>query len=345
MLVAACGSGDDESADTTLAFVESTTTTTVATTTTTTEPTTTTTAAPAYTDPLTGVARVDEPAARSAIAVKFDNHPNARPHQVGLPSADIVFDLRAEGVTRFMAVFHSEVPGEVGPVRSSRTSDFDLLRGLDYPLYASSGGNAYVMGEVGSLPVFPVTNHTRLEYYRGGGGSAPHNLYVDPEVLYGVVGDAAVEAGAPQPWFTYRTADAALATNARPVAAVEVDFTNSPTVDFVWDAELGAWLRSQDNVAHVDAATGTQIAPENVVIMITTYGTSAADAASPEVRSTGTGELIVLTDGQWIDGTWERATAEAKPLLLSSTGEPISLTPGQTWVLYPEIGQVSEFTP
>ncbi|MEM9132015.1 MAG: DUF3048 domain-containing protein [Actinomycetota bacterium] len=313
-------------------------------TTTTTAPTTTTTAPPAFTDPLTGMPRFDEPASRAAIAVKFDNHPNARPHQVGLPSADLVFDLRAEGVTRFMAVFHSEVPGEVGPVRSSRTSDFDLLRGLDSPLYASSGGNAYVMGEVGALPVFPVTNQTRREYYRGEGASAPHNLYVDPEVLYGVVGDAAVEVGAPQPWFDYRPTDAVLPTGARPVDAIEIDFTNSPTVDFAWDAELGVWLRSQDGVAHIDAATGVQIGPENVVIMITTYGTSAADASSPEVRSTGSGELIVLSEGHRIDGTWERTSAEAKPVLLSSTGEPIALTPGQTWVLYPESGQVTEPT-
>ncbi|MEL7157999.1 MAG: DUF3048 domain-containing protein [Actinomycetota bacterium] len=345
-MTAACGSGSDDSAPTdstlasSLAFSE-TTTTTAPTTTTTTAPTTTTTTRPQFHDPLTGLGRADASPERSALAVKIDNHPSARP-QAGLSSADIVFDLRAEGVTRFMAVFHSEVPAEVGPVRSSRTSDFDLLRGLDNPLYASSGGNAYVMGQVPSLPIFAVTNHTRREYYRDGSRPAPHNLFVDPETLYGVVGDRATATGAPEPWFVYRAdAEEPLPVGARPVEGVRVDFTNSPTVDFAWDETAGGWLRSQDGAPHLDAS-GQRLAPENVVIMVTSYGVSAADPASPEVRSVGTGDLIVLTDGHRIDGTWERTTAESKPLLLSSDGEPIALTPGRTWVLFPEAGQVTE---
>lgn len=344
LLAAACGSGSDDSApadttlDSDLAFSETSTTT--APTTTTTAPTTTTTTGPRFHDPLTGVGRDDAPLERAALAVKIDNHPSARP-QAGLASADIVFDLRAEGVTRFMAVFHSEVPDAVGPVRSSRTSDFDLLRGLDNPLYASSGGNAHVMGQVPGLPVFAVTNHTRREYYRDRSRPAPHNLFIDPEVLYGIVGDAAVEVGAPEPWFSYRELEETLPAEARPVDAVRVDFTNSPTVDFAWDETVGGWLRSQDGAAHNDA-NGDRLAPENVVIMVTSYGVSAADSSSPEVRSVGSGELVVLTDGHRIDGTWERTTAEAKPILLSSGGQPITLTPGRTWVLFPESGQITE---
>ncbi|MEM8925111.1 MAG: DUF3048 domain-containing protein [Actinomycetota bacterium] len=348
LLAVACGSGDDESSEepelgSELAFDggdDTTTTTAPSTTTTTTEPTTTT--VPEVIAPLTGlgVAVTDAQLGRTALAVKIDNHPNARP-QVGLSSADIVFDLRAEGVTRFMAVFHSDVPAEVGPVRSSRTSDFDLLRGLDRPLYASSGGNAYVMGQVPNLPIFPVTNHTRREYFRQGGRPAPHNLFIEPSTLYEIVGDDAVSEGDPAPWFEYRAEGEELLAGAVPWEAMSVDFTNSPTVGFTWDAERAGWLRTQDGAPHLDAATEEQLAPENVVIMVTTYGVSAADPNSPEVRSTGSGELVVLTDGHRIDGTWERADASSPPVLLSAAGEPIALTPGRTWVLYPESGQIS----
>ena len=116
--------------------------------------------------PFTGLPADAETLARSALVVKVDNHPRARP-QTGLDQADIVFDLRAEGVTRFAAVFHSQVPDPVGPVRSSRTSDFDLLRGLDNPLYASSGANDYVASGLRSLPIVELTNRTRGEYFPG----------------------------------------------------------------------------------------------------------------------------------------------------------------------------------
>ena len=274
-----------------------------------------------------------------ALAVKIDNHVDARPHQVGLDQADLVFDLRAEGVTRFMAVFHSQVPETVGPVRSSRTSDFDLLRGLDNPLYASSGGNATVMSGVANLPVYAVTNHTRGEYYRGA-GTAPHNLYVDPADLFALVSSDQ----APSPWFSYRQAGRPLPSSAIEAPdVVSVDFTNTPTVRFSWDDDRDGWLRSQDGSPHL-AADGEQLAPENVVIMVTTYGVSAADASSPEVRSTGSGSALVLTDGHIIEATWERSSATDKPLVLDEDGSEVILSPGQTWILYPEAGQVEAGT-
>jgi hypothetical protein len=270
-----------------------------------------------------------------ALAVKIDNHVDARRYQTALDQADLVFDLRAEGVTRFMAVFHSQIPDTVGPVRSSRTSDFDLLRGLDNPLYASSGGNANVMGGVGSLPVQAVTNHTRGEYYRGP-GTAPHNLYVDPPDLFAL----ARSDEAPSPWFDYRGADQALPSSAVEASErVTVDFTDTPTVGLEWSDERAGWLRTQDGSPHV-TADGEQLAPENVVIMITTYGVSSADASSPEVRSTGTGPALVLTDGHLIEATWHRSSPTDKPTLLDEDGDDVLLTPGQTWVLYPEAGQV-----
>lgn len=286
--------------------------------------------------PYTGLPADPDVLGRSALVVKVDNHPRARP-QTGLDQADIVFDLRAEGVTRFAAVFHSQIPDPVGPVRSSRTSDFDLLRGLDNPLYASSGANDYVAGGLRSLPIVELTNRTRGEYFRDFGRPAPHNLYVNGTDLYALAPDGLPE---PEPWFRYRAPGEDLPVTANPAAGpVSIAFTGSPRVTHAWDATVGGWLRTQDGAPHLTVA-GDQLAPENVVIFVTDYGTSPADPISPEVRSTGEGRLVVLTDGQVIVGTWRRPTAEDKPLLLDGEGTEIALTPGRTWVLLPEAGQV-----
>ena len=343
-VLTACGGSSEEDAaadDSETLAVEASTTSSKPTTTrppSTMAPPTTEAVEPVPVAPLTGLPLDGEiKLSRPAFAVKIDNHQLARP-QIALDAADLVFDLRAEGVTRFMAVFHSQVPDTVGPVRSSRTSDFDLLRGLDHPVYASSGGNPTVMGGVAGIPVHALTNQTRTEYFRQPGRPAPHNLVVHPQDLLALV---PAETPEPKPWFAYRAAGDELSDLAEAVEeTVTIDFTNTPTVTFDWDGGAEGWLRSQDGAAHVTDA-GDRVAPANVVIMVTTYGQSAADATSPEVHSTGTGELIVLTAGHKVAGTWSRPSATDKPQLLDGNGTEISLTPGQTWVLYPEAGQVS----
>ena len=286
--------------------------------------------------PLTGLPAGDGDIDRPVLVMKIDNHPRARP-QTGLDQADIVFDVRAEVVTRFAAVFHTNIPNPVGPVRSSRTSDFDLLRGFDTPLYGSSGGNNYVASGLRSLPIVSLTNLTRQEYFRGA-GSAPHNLYVNADDLYALAPDDLPSPGA---WFEYRAEGEELAAGATPVTeTVTVDFTGSSIVTHTWDSSLVGWVRTQDGAPHL-TVDGVQLAPENVVVMVTDYSTSPADAVSPEVRSTGSGPVFVLTDGHLIEGTWDRPDAAEPPTLATAAGEVIRLTPGRTWVLMPEAGQTS----
>jgi len=112
------------------------------------EPTTstTTTTAPLPVWPLTGLpdAKASGPA-HPAIVVKMDNSPDARP-QTGINEADVVYELLVEGITRYALVFHSNLVDPVGPVRSARSSDIDLVADLSTPLFAWSGANGGVMG-------------------------------------------------------------------------------------------------------------------------------------------------------------------------------------------------------
>ena len=75
-----------------------------------------------------------------AVAVMINNHPAARP-QSGLHKADIVYELLAEGdVTRFLAIFQSEQPDNIGPVRSARSYYIELAKGYD-SLYIAHGNS------------------------------------------------------------------------------------------------------------------------------------------------------------------------------------------------------------
>ncbi|MEZ5379827.1 MAG: DUF3048 domain-containing protein [Acidimicrobiales bacterium] len=335
LTAAACSGGSSDAAD----EVTTTTTAPPAETTTTTEAATTTTmdAAPSGPfAPLTGLP-VDEELTGPALIVKIDNFPEARP-QTGLDQADLVFEMLTEGVTRFAAVFHTNQPSPVGPVRSSRTSDFDLVSGFNTPLYASSGGNDYVAQRLRSLPIVEVTAMSRSVYFRDSSRRAPHNLYVNTPDLFAFAPD---DAEPPAPWFEFRGPGDELSADAVEISGpVTIDYRGTPTVTHTWDASRGGWLRTQDGRPHT-TVLGDQLAPANVVIMIVDYSISPADAGSAELESVGTGPVIVLTDGHLIEGTWSRDSATSQPELVDNNGDPILLTPGQTWVLFPEEGNVT----
>ena len=344
LIAAACTSASTEiSGDTPAVTPNSDATTTSAEVTTTTEAATTTTQAttttlPPVRAPLTGLVFEDDESEleRPALLVKIDNDQKARP-QIGLSEADMVIEMLVEGnITRFGAVFHSVLPDPVGPIRSSRTSDFDLLRGLNTPLYASSGGNAGTMTGLRNVSAVNVTNNRLTNpYFRDRSRRGPHNLFVPAPALYDYVTEA---QEAPEPWFQYRADGDSVENQSQPQSGpVTITYSGRRWVTHEWDPVLRGWARTQDGSPHTDIL-GDQLAPPNVVIMVARYGTSRADASSPELISVGTGEAYVLTDGELVEGTWERADAEATPTLLDSNGDEILLTPGQTWVLYPKAG-------
>src|SRR5215831_2268018 len=79
------------------------------------------------------------------LAVKIDNIVHARP-QTGLDHADIVYVLPVEGgLSRFLAIFSSGYPPVVGPVRSAREDDLELLRQFGRPAFAYSGATATLL--------------------------------------------------------------------------------------------------------------------------------------------------------------------------------------------------------
>lgn len=337
LALTACG-GDGGSAPATTAG-EATTTTKITTTTSSSASPSTTTGGSATTTsttipadpvmPLTGLP-IDDPAlaARSALVVKIDNHGKARP-QNGLNQADIVFEENVENLTRFAAVFQSQTPDPVGPIRSGRTQDVQLLGSLNKPIFAWSGGNAGVTQAINSSDFIVANVQTNArkasEAYRSRDRSAPHNLYAQGSGLFTL---SPAVPSPPPAQFGYRKAGAPIAGVDSGGLEVKMDGVN---VSWKFDAKSGTYLRFQGGKAHNDAALG-QLNAANVVVLVVDYQLSPADYDSPEAQTTGTGEVFVVSGGKVVHGTWSRADRLATYLLTADGGDPILLTPGRTWV-------------
>ncbi len=298
--------------------------------------------------PLTDLPAADAATAGNhpAVVVKIDDGVHSRP-QTGLNQADIVVEEEVEGVTRLAAVFHSQLPDVVGNVRSARSSDIDIVDAFSRPLFAWSGGNPGVTAAVLQAERDGVLTNASFDaatpaYFRSNDRPAPYNLYVHPGQLLEL--RAPEGQGAPSPLFTYRADGAALPTSALPAFGVSVPFTPNARVSYAWDAERKGWDRFQVDGEHalsdsafVDA-DGVQVAPANVVVLVTPYGTSPADSRSPMALTVGEGDAYVFTDGAMVAGRWVRPDAAKPWQLLDGSGAPIALTPGRTWVELPRVG-------
>jgi hypothetical protein len=285
--------------------------------------------------PLTGLVVPDtDPEAvarlqRPALAAKIDNAPQAMP-QVGLDRADIVIELRVEGISRFIAVVHSQQVDELGPIRSARTSDPDLLAMFVRPLFAWSGGNPKVIGQIRSTPWIQSLNpdQVRGAYSRSSAKRAPHNLIADVERLY----RAADEPPAlPVPVVGYLTRDADPGGAPVPGLSVSVGASSST---YVWDADAERWFRWAGSTPQ-RVRGGEQVSAANVVVLATPYTASSADPRSPEAQTLGSGSAWVFTGGRVVEGRWERAEPASPWRLTRDDGSPILLTPGVTWVALP----------
>lgn len=305
-------------------------TTTTAPPTTTTAPTTTTTV-PVPVAPLTGMTgRFGDRLSYPAVFVKIDNAPEARPH-AGLVQADIVFEERVEGnTTRFAAVFHSTNAPRIGPVRSTRSTDFSLTPLFGRPIYASSGGNGNIISSLHRTNVVDVGhNVSGRGFDRVPGRRAPHNLFTRLMFLYQ---KSPEKPPPPKPVFQYRPEGGKLPMGARPAKEVVLSFGAAPISRFVWDPPSRQWHRYHGSARHLDIS-GKPIAPRNVVTLEIPYEFNPSTGNSmPHGTLAGEGRLLVLTAGHAIGGKWVRPTPKSPLELLDNNGNQILLTPGQTWV-------------
>ena len=279
--------------------------------------------------PLTGLPMADGVLAlRPAIVVKVDNHPDARP-QTGLNQADIVFEENVEALTRFALVFHSQGSDPVGPIRSGRTQDINLLSSLNGVLFVWSGGNKGVTAAVKSsnfVNMSPSVAGRGSGFFRSDDKKAPHNLYTNTSDIWTV---GAGRGGTPLPQFSYSTDPSS--NSGVDVVGVKLRMDGSMKASWEWDADKRAFARRHDAKVHLDS-NGEQVTTENLLVLTVEYKISAANKKSPEAQTTGTGVAWVLQQGKITQGTWTRADKMDPWTLTDETGEPILLTPGRTFV-------------
>jgi hypothetical protein len=283
----------------------------------------------AITAALTGAEIEAGSLSRPALSGKIDNHPSARP-QVGLDEADIVFEELVEGgMTRYLAVWHSSLPAEIGPVRSVRPMDPEIVSPFG-GVFAYFGGQVRFVQMMQAAPVYNVIlgqEGTEDLYYRTTAKVAPHNVLV---ALPGLV-EQHLDLPAPAPQFVYApSVEAATAVvEGSPLAAITTRFSGFSSPSWEWDGTQGKFLRFQTNGAADSASSGNQIGATNVIVLFVNIDV-IEDIPTTRLVSQGTG--YVATGGSIVEVNWIKATPESPIVLSTVGGTDVLLGVGNTWI-------------
>jgi len=279
--------------------------------------------------PFTGI-NTDEAIDQRPVAVMVNNHPKARP-QSGLSQADVVFEILAEGsITRFLAIYQSEEPEVVGPVRSAREYYSDLANGYD-AIYVYHGAANFVEDMIQERGIENINgasyDNDGQVFKRESFRKAPHNSYL----LFDAVNDIAEQKGyeaktdvATLP-FSENEADD---IEGEPGEQVTIAYDSNWQVQYEYDEDDKHYYRSSDGEPTVELNTEEQIYADNVFIVeaqhevIDDEGRRAIDFESG-------GNAYLMQKGKMQEVEWENVDGKMTPV---KEGEPIGFVPGKTWV-------------
>jgi hypothetical protein len=224
-----------------------------------------------------------------------------------------------------LAVYSSRIPAVIGPVRSARQDDLELLREFGRPGFAYSGAAPHLLPFIARARV--VNLYDTPAYFRDGARVAPHNLYAYGRVLRA---EAAGASPARDIGFQFGPAP----PGGRPAASVSVSYP-AARFTFIWSARAHRWLVWMDGTQATDAAGG-DLAAATVIIQDTVVGTSRFleyGVRPPYASSAGSGTAVVLRDGRAWPVHWSRPSPDGGTTYTLPSGARMTFAPGQEWIV------------
>ncbi|SEM92526.1 Protein of unknown function [Mesobacillus persicus] len=289
--------------------------------------------------PLTGVKTEIEPMDR-AVAVVVNNHPQARP-QTGLHKADIVYEVLAEGkVTRFLAIFESERPEKVGPVRSARDYYIDLAKGYDSIFiahgYSPEAKEMLMSGEIDNLNgiQYDGSLFKRVDFRY-----APHNSYITFENIV---------KGAEDNQFSLEKAPEGLAfldeseiegLSGQSTEKVEISYGNSTfDVQYEYNKDKNKYHRISAGETTVDLDSNQPVQLDNVLIVEMNHEI-VDNAGRRDINLASGGQGYLLRKGLKTEVEWKNVDGRILPFI---DGAEAEFVPGKTWInIVPSLDRVS----
>src|SRR5690625_4866169 len=281
--------------------------------------------------PLTGIGTNEETKQRP-VGVMINNHPAARP-QSGLSQADIVFEILAEGgITRFLALFQSEQPEIVGPVRSAREYYFELAAGYD-ALYVFHGAANFVYDMIRDRGVEnlngAVHDNDGYLFKRESFRQAPHNSYL----LYDAVYDAAESDGydiisTVEPLQFLAKDEEVNGEDANQIIVKYPGRNDEDIVEYSYDQTSEKYTRLENQSQTIELNSEEPIQVDNL-FMVEAYHEVIDNEGRRRIDLQDSGQEYLLQKGKVQQLEWKNEDGRIIPM---KDGQPVGFVPGKTWI-------------
>ncbi len=290
-----------------------------------------------YTAPLTGLG-TNEELPKRVVMVMINNAPQARP-QSGLDKADILYEILAEGaVTRFVGIYHSQMPEIIGPVRSIRPYYIDIGSGFD-AIMVHAGGSPdalHTLNSKGMAHMDEIYN-AGSSFWRESFRKAPHNLYTDIDKIWKGAASLGfrMEAEIPQLTFAGKSQEA----GGTPAKKINVRYTSQYEISYEYDEDLKRYKRLTLGKPHMDLTTGQQLSTVNLLVLASSHKILDKEGRR-DVDVFGPGKGYLFQRGKAQEITWERKGGLIRAYM---DGKEIPMYPGNTWVnLIPNVPSLNQ---
>lgn len=289
----------------------------------------------AETSAITGKEAVDGP----IVVVKIDDTPQAHP-QVGIDRADLVYIEQVEGgLVRLAAIFSTEIPDAIGPVRSARISDIDLMAQFGKVAFFYSGAQSKFLPVIRAANLHDIgAEHESPKLYtRDKSRIAPYDMVLSGSEIKKRIADLDVAKASNIAWNFGN-----LSNEGKTIESVKVRWPAS-NYSATWNGK--SWDLSQNGEADL-TSDGVQISPatfiiQKVVITDSEYKDKLG-GVTPFSATIGEGSGWVLRDGIAIKAIWNRPDASSGTTWSDTEGNEIKFARGQIWIALTD--QDPEFT-
>lgn len=250
----------------------------------------------------------------------------------GLSHAGVVYEVPMEStITRLVALFQeraSSTPFTIGPIRSIRPYFLDIVRGYGGFVFHVGGSPAALAQVERDVNVFSINeiSGNGAYFYRDNSRPRPHNVFITSGNALQAVHALRVPAQKSAQW-RYKN-DARLSQRKK----------NAPSVvlgdeEFAYSREQNVYMWKKRGVAQVEPdGAHTQVAAKNVIVMKVPRPKVLDSEGRLSVSVVGKGSAILYRDGLAVQGYWKQTTALSRIEWFDSSGKPLLLNRGMTWV-------------
>lgn len=278
------------------------------------------------------------------IGVMIDNSPDV-PSQSGLSQAKVVYEALAEGgITRYFALFEKDqIVDSVGPVRSARMYYLDWLQEYGDALYLHVGGSPEALSFLKRSDIFDINEFGWGKYFwRSSQRVPPHNVFTNSknwQEIYEKYGKGRSVVA----WEGWKFGEVSATTSfEQSHQALLVPYFSSYKILWNYNPSSTVYERLVNGKIDKDSE-GNLITSDNVIVQF--VSTKVVDEVGRrDLKTTGSGEVVVARKGLLARGTWKKETVKSRTKFFDSQGKEIVLTPGKTWIQVVPASTVLEIT-